>query len=191
MEMNISRFGRGGYSETTLYFHSKGRGKAENKPRTICIYDKHEDCLSKSFSEEDIQQAKGMMRLEFRYKTPSAVKRFVKSSRLTSREAQTIFTQEISDAVLAPIENQILLLLEETDVKSRIVELTRRCGKRRSGTLIQFLVNQHYFGNNFYKIKPLEFSRSAYYDCQKACREIGIFSLFDSPKTEIHIDDVT
>ncbi len=139
-EMNIPRFDRGGYGDSTLYFHSKGTGKQAHKPRTICIYDKHEDCLKKSFSKSDIQQAEGMMRLEFRYKTTDAVKRLVKAFQLPNRKARTIFTQVVSDAVLAPIEKQILLLLEETDSQNRIITLTEKYGKRRTGTLIQFLV---------------------------------------------------
>ena len=189
-EMNIPRFKRGGYAETTLYFHSKGKGKEENKPRTICIYDKHSDCLNKSFSKDDIQKAEGMMRLEFRYKNPDAVKRLVKGLKLQNNEALTILTQDVSDFVLAPIQNQILLLLEETDAPERIIKLTTAYGKRRSATLIQFLVNQLLFGRDFYRIKSLGISRSAYYDCQKACREIGVLYLFDTAKTQIQVGDV-
>ncbi|CAN5278197.1 hypothetical protein BH10ACI1_BH10ACI1_26130 [soil metagenome] len=130
------------------------------------------------------------MRLEFRYKTPDAVKRLVRGLKLPNREAQTILTQEISNFVLAPIQEQILLLLEETDAAERIIKLKTAYGNRRSATLIQFLVNQRVFGRDFYLIKSLKFSRSAYYASQKDCREIGILYLFDTTKTKIQVADV-
>jgi hypothetical protein len=189
-EMNIPRFKRGGYSDSTLYFHSRGKGKEENKPRTICIYPKQKDCIDKSFSKEDIQKAEGMMRLEFRYKTPKAVKRRVKGLRLENDETQYVLTQANSDSVLAPIQEQILLLMEQTDAPERIIKLTTIYGNRRAATLIQFLVNQHYFGRDFHRIKPLGFSRSSYYTCQKDCRDIGVLYLFDTTKTKIQVGDV-
>jgi hypothetical protein len=188
--MTIPRFSKGGYSETTLYFHSKGAGKKAGKPRTICIYDKHKECVNKSFSKSDTQHAKGMMRLEFRYKTTTAVKRLVKGCLLPNREAQTIFTNVISDEILAPVEKQILLLLEETNPQNRVIELTRTYGKRRTATLIQFLVYKLYFGNQFHKIKSLDFSRSAYYKCQRDCRELGIANLFNFPHSTIQFGDI-
>jgi hypothetical protein len=190
-EMNIPRFDKGGYSDTTLYFHSKGTGKQAQKPRTICIYDKHAERLKKSSSQDYIRQAEGIMRLEFRYNTTGAVKRFVKTLSLPNREAHTIFSQTVSDAVLAPVERQILLLLEETDTQNPVISLTRAYGKRRTATLIQFLFYQNHFGTDFYKIKSLGFSRSAYYDCQKDCRQIGIVNIFGAPKTKIQVDDVS
>ncbi len=132
-----------------------------------------------------------MMRLEFRYKTTNAVKRLVKGCNLPNREAQTVFTTSVSNTILAPIEKQILLLLEETDSQIRIIKLTEKYGKRRTATLLQFLVYKLCFKGQFYKIKSLEFSRSAYYDCQRDCREVGIINLFDVPKTEIQIIDIS
>ena len=188
--MNIPRFDKGGYGDTTLYFHSKGTGKQKQKPRTICIYDKHAEVLNNPSSQTYIRQAEGMMRLEFRYKTTDAVKRLVKRLNLPNRQAQILFRQEISDMVLAPVEKQILLLLEENDTRNCIISLTNAYGKIRTATLIQFLFYQFHFGTDFYKIKNLGFSRSAYYTAQKNCREIGIVTLFDTPKTKIQVSEV-
>jgi hypothetical protein len=80
--------------------------------------------------------------------------------------------------------------LEETDSQNRIITLTEKYGKRRTGTLIQFLVYKFHFKDQFYKIKSLEFSRSAYYSCQRDCRKVGINNLFDMPKTKIQVIDV-
>ena len=190
-EMNIPRFSKGRYSETTLYFHSKGAGKQDQKPRTICIYDKHEDCINKSFSKSDTSQAEGMMRLEFRYKTTDAVKRLVKGFQLSNRQAQTVLTESVSNAALASIEEQILLLFEETNSQDCIISLTEKYGKRRTASLIQFLVYQHLYKDQFYKIKALDFSRSAYYNCQRDCREAGVTNLFDISKTKIQVSNVS
>jgi hypothetical protein len=188
--MNIPRFDKGRYDETTLYFHSKGKGKIENKPKTICIYDKHEERLNKFVSESEIQQSKGVLRLEFRYKTTNAVKRLVKKLSLLNREAQTIFTENISSAVLAPIEQQILTLLENTNEQHLVVLLTENYEQRRIPKLIQFLYYLDTFGINFYKIEFLRFPKTAYYACQKELRNAGIYSLSTNPKSKIQIDDV-
>jgi hypothetical protein len=189
-EMNIPRFQRGRYRDTSLYFHSKGKGKEEDKPRTICIYPKQKDCIDKGFSKEDIQKAEGMLRVEPRYNNPDAVRRLVKKLNLPDTQAQTILTQEVSNAVIAPIQKQILLLLEATHAPQRIIKLTTIYGNRRAATLTQFLVNQHFFGRDFYRLKHLGFSRSSYFACQKDCREIGVLYLFDTIKTKIQIGDV-
>lgn len=189
-EMSIPRFDKGGYGDSTLYFHSKGTGKQTQKPRTICIYDKHAECLKKRSSQNYARQAEGMLRLEFRYQTTDAVKRLVEGFHLPNREAQTIFTKAVADTVLAPIEKQVLLLLEETDTQNHIIKLTQAYGKTRAAALIQFLVYLYQFGSDFYKIESLEFSRSAYYSCQKDCREVGITNLFDTLKSKIQVGDV-
>jgi hypothetical protein len=189
-EMNIRRFQRGRYRDTSLYFHSKGKGKEENKPRTICIYPKKQDCIDKGFSQEDIQKADGMLRLEPRYNNPDAVRGLVRRLRLPNTEAQNVLTQEVSDVVIAPIQEQILQLLEETDAPERIIKLTQAYGNRRAATLTQFLVYQHFFGRDFYRIKHLGFPRSSYYACQKDCRDIGVLYLFDTTKTKIQVGDV-
>lgn len=189
--MNIPRFDRGRYRETTLYFHSKGKGKEENKPRTICIYDKHEERLNKSNSATHIQESKGILRLEFRYKTANAVKRLVKGHSLSNREAQTIFTEKISSAVLSPIERQILTLLENTNELDLVVLLNKQFSQRRIPKLIQFLYYFDKYGANFYKIESLRFPMKAYSECRKDLREIGVYSLSDAPKPIIEVRDVS
>jgi hypothetical protein len=119
------------------------------------------------------------------------VKRLIKALSLPNRQAQTIFTLEISDVVLSPIEKQILLLLEETNTQDRIILLTQVYGKIRTASLIQSLLYQYFFGSEFYKIKNLGWSRSAYYSAQKECREIGVVTLFDTPKTKIQVGNVS
>ena len=178
-QMTFPRFDRGGYSDTTLYYHSKGSGKQKFKPKTICIYGKHKERLSKSSSTDDKEFSNGILRAEFRYQTSEAVKQLAKSHNL-NRQARSILTQEMSDSVLAPIAARIATILNAQEQPDTIIKLFKGFGNRRASTLIIHLLLLKLFGENFYKIEDLNTSRTAYYKAQKELREFGIFSLFDS-----------
>lgn len=188
--MNIPRFDKAQHSESTLYFHSKGTGKISNKPRTICIYDKHKERLSISASANDIEQSKGILRLEFRYKKTNVVKTLVKKLHLPNREAQTILTESVSNIVLDSVERQILSLLEESSSENPIIKLRGNFSKRRTDTLISHLAHLHYFGSKYYKIESLRMLESAFYKNQKDCRDAGVYTLFDLTENIIQVDDI-
>lgn len=178
--MIIPGYDRGSYRYSTLYYHSKGVGKEGGKPRTICIYGKHADCIRKRFPQSDIQRAEGVLRLESRFKTPDAVQRLVKAlpGERRSRKARALFRQDVSDFVLDPIEKLLLNCWRESVVDNSLKTLAAKYGRRRSYTLIAFLVYLHQFGDDFYKLGELGFSRSTYYGCLRDCRKAGIYSLF-------------
>jgi hypothetical protein len=188
--MAISRFEPGGYGKTSCYHHSKGNGKVKKKPRTICLYGKHEDAIAKGFSKDDIDATFGILRAEFRYRDKRAVKRLCQSLNLPNRHAETIFTNAVAEMVLAPIERQIFLLQNETDVRNKIYKLIEVFGKRHARTLIAFLSNRDIFGADFYKIKGLGYSRSYYFACERECRKVGIWNLQEESQIPIVIDNL-
>ncbi len=178
-EMRIPRFNKSQYSETTVYYQSKGLGRQNKKPRTICIYSKQHECINNKFSSEDIKQAAGVLRLEFRFNNANSISRFVKNSKLQDRKPQTILTDNISNLVLNPIEEQMLSILENISFSSNNIYniLSENFSNGRLPKLIQFLYLLDNFGEDFYKINSLKFTKSAYYRCQKDCRKVGIYSL--------------
>ena len=188
-KMTISRFLSGGYNETTCYFHGIG-AKGKKSPRTLCLYGKKEDAIAKGFSQADIDATDGMLRSEFRYRDKRAVYRFCDTLGLPNHQAGTVFTQAVSDKVLAPIEKQILLLHEQSSTKEQIYRLIEKYGKRHTRGLISFLFIKDNFGTNFYKNESLGYSRSHYRACLKECREIGVWSLSEKSKMPIKVDDL-
>lgn len=176
--MSIAGFEKGRYSQRTLYYHSKGRGKEDRKPRLLCIYSKKADCIAKKFSLEDIQRADGNLRVEFRFRTPAAVARLIRNHLLAEEWGIAVLSGHVSQAVLRPIESQMRPLLNEARDRHPIATLKEKYGVRRSATLIAFLAHLHFYGSDFYKIETVGYSRSVYYDCLKRCREAGVYRLF-------------
>lgn len=171
--MDIPRFEPGSYRNSTAYFHS---GKA----RTWCIYDKGLDAEYKKFPKEDIKYCKNTLRMEFRYKTSASIKTLVKSEKLIDRQARTLFRQELSNKLIEPIKDQVLIMRKFSDTQAKIKFLFKKFGNRKASSLITHLTVRDYFNDKFYEDDEIGIKRSAYYTNQKICRDIGIYSLLDN-----------
>ncbi|MEO6655598.1 MAG: hypothetical protein ABIO36_05905 [Pyrinomonadaceae bacterium] len=104
--MDIKGFERTRYSDTTLYLHPK-RCNPRYPPRTICIYAKQAERIAKNCSESDIELSKGVIRLEYRFRKSSAIKRLVKTLCLPDQRPLTIASSAIAVTVLNPVEEQM------------------------------------------------------------------------------------
>jgi hypothetical protein len=189
-KMRIPRFQNGKYKESTLYFHSRGISKEENKSRTICIYDKGLDCIERNFSLKDIETTKGIMRVELRYRNPNAVRRLVKKLKLTSNKVKHLVNLFVSEQIIEPIQKEIFKQIEETTVHSRISKVIDSFPKRRHPQIFLYLFFRQVYGTDFYKLTFLRFSRSAYFKCQKECRESGVLFLFDEKESQFYTGNV-
>jgi hypothetical protein len=169
--MDIPYFEPGMFKNSTAYFNS---GKA----RTWCFYDKHQNCKDKKFSAEDIRLTKGILRLEYRFNTTEAVKYLVARENLKDRQARTLFQQELSDRLIDPIKERILTLTKYAGAQEKINVLTNAFGGRKATTLISHLTRRDLFGNKYYENDSLDITKSVYYNNQKDCRSVGIYSLF-------------
>ncbi len=177
--ISIPYFRIGRYDETTIYFNS---GNA----RTICIYDKNKDCIDKNFSANDIESTKGTTRIEYRLRTTDAVKALRARGKLHDRKAITLLKPEVSNQILNPIRNQIFDALKYADEQLVIVRLTEKYGSRIATNLLGHLTRVKYFGNRYYEIERLHISRTSFYQSQKRCRDVGIFSLTANDGTHVH-----
>lgn len=172
-KMTIPYFKPGRYANSTIYFHS-------GEVRTICIYDKHQDCIDKHFSIEDIEYSKGNLRIEYRFRTTDSIKDLVDRVKLPNREARTILRTDLSDKILNPIKEQILRLLKFSNAQDKIIHLQKTFG-RRASTIISHINKCDYFGGKYFQNESLGTTKEAYYKNQRDCRKVGIYSLIDIP----------
>jgi hypothetical protein len=179
--MPVKGFTKGRYHDSTVYYHSLGPEKTREKPRTICIYDKRSDSISKRCPREEVDAAGGILRVEYRYNNRASVKRLLSSLRSKEKIVREIdiLTEGVSKEVLKPIENQIDELRLRDFAEDPLIGLMRKYGARRARTLYTFLNCLQRYGEGFHKLHDLGFSRSSYYACLKDCRAAGIYFLSD------------
>jgi hypothetical protein len=179
-KMNIPRFEVGSYRNETLYFHNIGKGKEENKIRTIVFYGKYKDAVAKGFPIQAQLDAYGKLRIESRYKTSRIVTRLQKSLKIECNEAGKMLTEEVFNAIMNPIELIVSKIAFGVDSQSKIIRLNKTYGYATARTLVTFLLFREKFGDNFYKNSNLGFSYNLYQNCKRKCRDSGIWTLRDT-----------
>lgn len=182
-QLQINGFKRGGYSETTVYFQSGRKKKSGAHPRGICFYAKQRERIDKGYLS-DAEITAGIVRIEYRFRTTSAIKQFVKTNRLSDRGTVSLINPRVVTKVLGPIIRQVMRLLETAAKRDVIGILRSHYSPRRIATLLAHLVYLEQYGPHFYRIQALGYQRSKYFDCQRACRAAGIYALYEQPSRE-------
>lgn len=172
-QLQINGFKRGRYDETTVYFHS---GRGSKAPRTICAYGKQRERIDNGYLS-DVEITAGIVRIEFRFRTSCAIKQFVKTNRLSDRGPVSLINTGVATQVLGPIVDQLMRLLQTAAKRDVIGALRSHHSPRRTATLLAHLVYLDQYGPHFYRIETLNYQRSKYFDCQRACRAAGVYAL--------------
>ncbi len=179
-ELRINGFHRARHSDTTIYLHSGKKYSKGTQNRTICIYSKQHDCIARRFSNDDIMMTEGVIRFEYRFRRSAAIKQFAKTNNIKDTKVTSIVNVGVETLVLDPLISQATESLSPESGLAVISALRQKYGLRRTHTLLAFLVYRHFYGDEFYRLSDLAFSRSAYYSCQRDTRAAGIYEIFPS-----------
>lgn len=169
----ISRTLRTTVEDTTIYFNSKARTLSKR----IAVYGKYREVLSREHSEADLEKALGVLRLEISYRRTPAVKTLVTKQDLTIRTAERIFKQDVADRVFR--EYIELLNLEQViDHGTSILEkLEKYYSPVQAMRLLGFLQYLMEYGQDFYRLPFLQFSRTTYWRALKDCKRAGVLPI--------------
>ena len=169
----IPKFNRRSFNDTSVYFENKG----VNKNKIFKIYSKYHDCIDKGASEEEIELAKGILRLEVHHGDNRAVRNLAKSLKLENRSGLLI-TPETSERV---IKNAMKILNLESIInnqsKSNLESLARNFDKSMALTLAGHLAFKEEFGADYHELSFINLKPETIKSYERACAKTGTLSL--------------
>ncbi len=168
-DVSLQTMRRQTFEDTTVYF----KPRSEDEYKVIRIYSKLHEVLDTKGSPEDIELARGKIRLEVMLRT-RAIKPIIKKLKLSSREAHRVLTPEVAEYVLA-IEKQRLnydeLFKAENDNLQVLLESTQ---VKNVFAIYGFLEVYRHLGKNFYKLPVSKCSKRTYQSYLSTCRKQGL-----------------
>lgn len=155
------------YEDSTLYFKSKA------KTKLIRIYPKLQAVLSeKNASVESIKNARGNLRIECCFLQKDPIDALVRKYALPNSQAQHLLTETVSELVISELLERLDFAGMLTDEKTTLQKLLKHFTTKRTMSLCGFLQILEEHGENFYKDKIHQYSKSTYNrnltDCRKA-----------------------
>ena len=173
-KFNLPRYKRVCYEETSVYFkNSLEKGKLTKQFK---IYSKYHERLKEGAGAEELEAAKGILRLEVSYQK-SAVNRLAKSLKLLSHHANHILTKETSEKVILTAMKQLHFdsLLNAGD--SNVEKLFELYGATMPFSLIGFCYLTDRYGADLTRQSFIQTSPKTLRRYADDCNRAGILSL--------------
>ena len=174
LNVNVPKYNRRPFNDTSVYFENKG--KVKNK--VYKIYSKQHDFIDKRVSQEEIELAKGLLRLEIHHGDSRAVSNLAKSLKLQNLSAGTIITPQTSDKVIndaVHLLNLDALLNKQTDSPLEILASTY--GSSMALTLAGHLAYKEKLGSEYYSLPVFNLTKETVKNYDRKCAKAGTLSL--------------
>jgi hypothetical protein len=130
--ISIPRYDRRTFNNTGVSFSSKGQKK-------ILVYSKFHDVLAKNGSELDLENARGILRLEIQHKKNATVSYIAESLGYSNHNANHILTLETSEKVINKVIELLHLKQFIENGNNRIDVLLSKYGWSMASKLITHL----------------------------------------------------
>lgn len=156
---------------TSVYFDTRG-----NNRRILC-YDKFAELLSKGASKTELELAYDLFRLEIQYKDARAVRDLAQSMKVKN-SAETLLTQKTVDKVITRTEKMLSLQSLIVQDSSFVRSLFDLHGKHAL-SLISHLYLKGEYGNDYFNLPFIPFSKDTAKRYEQKCAEMGILSLYE------------
>lgn len=169
---NVSRMDRELINDTSVYFKNKGK----HKNREILLYGKLAELLACKKTGDELEAAKGMLRLESRFLRADSVNRLAKQMGFERPSSDLLLTQEIADAVLVKDLERLGLDKSTVPLDDRIATLLRAYPREGRGQrLAGFVALLDRYGEGFWKIPDTHTSKGSYYRDARSCKDVNVW----------------
>ncbi len=172
--IQIPKYNRRPFNDTSVYFENKG----VIKNKVLKVYSKQHDLINKGASEEEIELAKGLLRLEIHHGDNRAVSNLAKSLNLPYHNAALMLTRETSEKVIKDamklLNFESLLNIESADA---LETLGQNFNKSMPLTLAGHLVYKAKYGADYYKLSYLNLKPETVKKYERECAKTGTLSL--------------
>jgi hypothetical protein len=172
--IEIPKYNRRPFNDTSVYWENKG--KIKNK--IFKVYSKQHDFIEKGASIDEIELAKGVLRLEIHYGDSRAVSNLGKSLKLPNYRAGQIMTRQTSERV---IDDAMKLLsldsLLNNQSSSKLETLALNNNSSMPLTLAGHLLFKAEYGAEYYKLPFINLSADTVKKYERECAKTGTLSL--------------
>jgi len=172
--VDIPKYNRRPFNDTSVYWENKGA----IKNKIYKVYSKQHDFIDKGASIEEIQLAKGVLRLEIHHGDNRAVSNLAKSLKLSKHRAGQIITRETSEKVINEAMKLIglePLLNNQSD--SKLETLALNYDKSIPLILAGHLAYKAEFGAEYYKLPFINLTAATVKGYERECAKTGTLSL--------------
>ncbi|MFL6212043.1 MAG: phage/plasmid replication protein [Pyrinomonadaceae bacterium] len=167
--VQIPRYDRTQHNDTTIVFRPKGK----HTSKRISVYGKLAEVTRRNGSEEEKQNARGIIRLEDELRT-KALTYLTEQLNLPSRATQHILTRRVADYVLQDTRQKLQFDAIESATGEVVEKLHAQYSPRRAQALLGFVELRKQLGEDFYQHTDLKFSRRTYFRDLADCRKAGV-----------------
>lgn len=167
--VQIPRYDRTPYNDESVVFTPKG----ESNSKRISIYNKLAEVMRRNGSEEEKQNARGILRLEVGLRT-KAISYLTGKLKLPNREVQHALTREVADYVLQDSLQKLQFDAIDSEAHEVIEKLIAHFGTSRAKNLLGFIDLRKRFGEELYKNEGLHFPLRTYFRDLADCRKAGV-----------------
>lgn len=172
--VDIPKYDRRPFNDSGISWENKG--KIKNK--IIKVYSKQHDFIDKGASKEEIELAKGLLRLEVHHGDNRAVSNLRKSLGLSYHRAGQILTRKTSEKV---IDNAIKMLSLDSILKnqsnSKLETLANNYKKSMPLLLAGHLAFKTKYGLEYAEILGIDLSEGTIKEYERKCVKTGTSSL--------------
>lgn len=172
----IPKYDRRTFNDTSVYFENKG--KVKNK--IYKIYSKFHERLDNNAKPEELELAKGLIRLEIHHGDNRAVANLAKSLKLPNHKAQYMLTPQTSEAV---IERAMKLLnfdlVLNNQFNSNLETLAINFDSSMPLILAGHLAYKEEYGAEYYELPFLNLKKATVKQYERMCAKTGTLSLIE------------
>lgn len=162
-------FDRTNINDETIYF--KNTGQKENT--CIIFYDKYKQSCKEYPNAEDLELARGILRLEVRLRNKQ-IDRIVKQLSLIDRSSESLLNERVAEHILNNAKKIIRFDLRRDQETDWIFDIATRLPIVKAILIIGFVLLLRKFGDDFYKIAVFDFNKRTYQRYIKKCFDAGI-----------------
>lgn len=160
--------------------------KFQQKGGSSLIYSKYHEIHGKvkkgtiplEYRVNALQAAHGVLRIESRL-TRASLERLRHKGICKTRQAKDVLTPDISEHVISKVLHELRFddTLNDTQSNTALDRLIEVYGSRSAMQLYGFLVMADLYGNDFWKLESLKYSKSTYSNNLRKCREAGVWEV--------------
>lgn len=170
----IPKYNRRPFNDTSVYWENKGA----DKNKIYKVYSKQHDFINKGASIEEIELAKGVLRLEIHHGDNRAVTNLAKSLKLSENRAGKLITRETSEKVIHGAMKRLSLdSLLNNRPDSNLETLALNYASSMPLILAGHLAYKAQYGAEYYKLPFINLSEETVRGYERKCAKTGSLSL--------------
>ncbi len=172
-QVRLAKYDWRPFNDTGVYYVNKGK----KKNKRYSVYSKYHDLAAKNRSANELDLAKGVLRLEIQHKDNTAVSNLAKSLKYPNHNANYILTRHTSEKVIEKAMKLFHLEPLRNSQNSPIENLFNCFDSLTAYRLTGHLYLKSIYGVNYFELPFITVSERTVKKYDKECVKVGVLSL--------------